>query len=108
MPNFTPLSPREGGVEDGVEASLFVELKPVGNGVTMDPQMPTRSGPAFGLSSLHKKQHVVAALDLGIFLLANQAFELFDGLGNLGEVVHGRRRFWEKAYQFFQTGNTAW
>jgi hypothetical protein len=90
-----------------IETALFVELKPVGNGVAMYSQVATCSGPAFDLSSLHEKQHVVAALDLGVFLLANQTFELLGRLGDLGKVVHGRRRYWEETCGPSQIDNTA-
>ena len=90
-----------------LKASLFVEFKPVGNGVAMDTQMAGRSALAFGLSSLHKKQHVIAALNLGVSLLANQTFELFDRLRDLREIVHGRRRCEEESYGPFQPDKTA-
>jgi hypothetical protein len=51
------------------------------------------SASAFGLSSLQQKEHLEAALDLSVFLLTNEAFELPDGFGNLRKVVHDREAF---------------
>jgi hypothetical protein len=101
------IRPRLSDFSKPVETALFIELKPVGNGVAMYSQVAACSGPAFDLSSLHEKQHMVAALDLGISLLANQTFELLGRLRDLREVVHGRRRCWEEAYRPSQIDNTA-
>ena len=83
------------GLTDFLEllnASLFVELKPIGNRVAMNAQVAGRSASALGLSSLHEKQHVIAALDLSVSFLANKAFELLGRLGNLREIIHGRKQ----------------
>jgi hypothetical protein len=78
---------------DLLDPSSFVELNPIGDRVAMDTQLASGSASAFGLSALQQKEHLEAALDLSVFLLADKLFELFDGLGNFGEVVHSRRCF---------------
>jgi hypothetical protein len=82
---------------DLLDPSFFVELKPIGNRMAnrmaMDIQLASGSASAFGLSSLQQKEHLEAALDLSVFLLTNEAFELPDGFGNLRKVVHDREAF---------------
>ena len=73
------------------KASFFVELKPAGNRVAMDAETASRRASAFDLSGLQKKEHVVAALDLGVLLLADKFLQLFGRFGDLGKVVHGRQ-----------------
>jgi hypothetical protein len=36
---------------------------------------------------------VETALDLGVVFLSNESLKFFDWFGNLGKIVHGRRRF---------------
>jgi len=78
---------------DLLDASFFVEGKPIGNGMAMDLQVASGSASAFGLSGLQKTEHLEAALDLSVFLLANEALKLFDRLGNIRKVVHVRQHF---------------
>lgn len=79
-----------------LETPFFVEIKPIGNGMAMDPQVASRRASAFRLPGLQQKQHVEAALDLGVPLFANEVFELLGRLGNLGKVVHDRRQCWDR------------
>lgn len=59
----------------------------------MDAEVPRGGASAFGLSGFEQKQHVQAALDLGVAFLADESFERFDRFGDLGEVVHSRASF---------------
>ena len=43
------------------EASFFAELKPIGNRVAMDLQIPGRPASALSLSSLHQQQHFISS-----------------------------------------------
>ena len=76
-----------------LDAPFFVEGKPIGNRMAVDVQLASRPASAFCLSSLQQKEHLEAALDLSVFLLTNEAFELPDGFGNLRKVVHDREAF---------------
>jgi hypothetical protein len=57
---------------DLLDASFFVEVEPVGNRMAMDAQLPGCRASTFGLPGLQEKKHLEAALDPGVFLLANK------------------------------------
>jgi hypothetical protein len=59
----------------------------------VDVQLASRPAPAFGLPGFQQKKHLEAALDLGIFLLADELLKPLGRLGNFGEVVHERWHF---------------
>jgi hypothetical protein len=73
--------------------------------MAMDIQLASGSASAFGLSALQQKEHLEAALNLSVFLLADKLFKLFDGLGDFGDVVHSRRYFLSGAIQNRQPPN---
>ncbi|WP_221404837.1 hypothetical protein, partial [Salinibacter ruber] len=57
----------------------------------MDIQLAGRSASALGLARFQKKKHLEAALDLGVFLLTNEPLKRLGRLGNIREVVHGKK-----------------